>query len=157
MTRINNSSLVKIVIEHLMCMRVLLRPIEFLRFRCSIQILLMETVHSFIVASFVVGYPTVYCGLNIRKLWINDFELHLNYTLNHGKFEIKLCKMGETEKYACVFIWMEQISRTCYLKHYFTAQLRHHQTRIVHRERMWAYGCGFPALSLDIYSCAGEE
>jgi len=45
MTRINNFSLVKTIIEHLMRMRVLRLPIVFFRVRCSIHILLIKTVH----------------------------------------------------------------------------------------------------------------
>jgi len=46
--------------------------------------------------------------------------------------------MGETEKYKCAFIWIEQISHTCYLKVYFATQLRCHQTDIALLARMWA-------------------
>jgi hypothetical protein len=44
MKRINNLFLVKNIIEHVMRMRVIRRPIVFLRVRCSILILLIKTV-----------------------------------------------------------------------------------------------------------------
>ena len=44
MKSINSLSLVKTIIEHVMRIRVLRRPIVFLRVRCSILILLIKTL-----------------------------------------------------------------------------------------------------------------